>query len=517
MKKLTAILLLILMLIPLIVSCGGSDETTTTEAPTTEAPTTEAPTTEAPTTEAPTTQAPTTQAPVDMPWSSKTDVRKTWAGKTLAVACSSWSASPGAPWSVMELCIDYGVDSGFGAAIDTAVLERQEFIEETYGIKLDWINATRYGMQDALEKATLAKNVNYDLAIPRMMNVQAIVAGEYVYDLADREFIDLRNTYYNQNIVKSLTAHDHTFFVTGGFSNFDIETADVIYFNKNVLGDGSEKSSEELYQLVKDGKWTYDKLVSYAEAAYKDDGDGVRGTDDVYGAYISAYGRYFYRFGVTQAGVNEATGNWEITLNDEDKIDDIIDVIINTRNAEWIEPFYGFGYYGDPYWSFRSGDFLFWDRLLYDYRNIASDVDNIGIVPFPMLNEEQGRYYAWYSTQYSVAMCIPKITQDREMSEYFMDVLCWTGEEYTMKAYLETKKEYFKADAEMEMITDYIIPNLYYDAGSAVGWDELFPLSKTYSGLSYKNNFDQAYEEHAPDALKTIAEWNAAWGGYTEE
>ncbi len=67
MKKLTAILLVILMLIPLIVSCGGSDETTTTEILTTETPSTEMPTTEAPTTETPTTEAPTTEIPTTKP------------------------------------------------------------------------------------------------------------------------------------------------------------------------------------------------------------------------------------------------------------------------------------------------------------------------------------------------------------------------------------------------------------------------------------------------------------------
>ena len=63
MKKVTAILLSILMLVSVFVSCVGDDNTTTTDIPTTEAPTTEAPTTEAPTTEAPTTEAPTTEAP----------------------------------------------------------------------------------------------------------------------------------------------------------------------------------------------------------------------------------------------------------------------------------------------------------------------------------------------------------------------------------------------------------------------------------------------------------------------
>ena len=101
------------------------------------------------------------------------------------------------------------------------------------------------------------------------------------------------------------------------------------------------------------------------------------------------------------------------------------------------------------------------------------------------------------------------------MSDYFMDVLFWTGEEYTMKAYLETKKEHLKTDADMEMINDYILPNISYDVGSAVGWSELLSYVRN-AGLGNKS-FDEYYAAAEPDALKTIAEWNAAWGGYTEE
>ena len=55
------------MLIPIIASCGGNDETTTTEAPTTETPTTKAPTTEAPTTETPTTEVPPPSSDTTIP------------------------------------------------------------------------------------------------------------------------------------------------------------------------------------------------------------------------------------------------------------------------------------------------------------------------------------------------------------------------------------------------------------------------------------------------------------------
>ena len=56
MKKITALLILTMLLVSLIAGCNDNN-TTTTETPTTEAPTTEAPTTETPTTEAPTTTA----------------------------------------------------------------------------------------------------------------------------------------------------------------------------------------------------------------------------------------------------------------------------------------------------------------------------------------------------------------------------------------------------------------------------------------------------------------------------
>ena len=156
----------------------------------------------------------------------------------------------------------------------------------------------------------------------------------------------------------------------------------------------------------------------------------------------------------------------------------------------------------------------------------AMKSENVGVVPFPMLNKEQGRYYVPCSMQYSVAMCIPKITQDRAMSEYFLDVLCWTGDEYMMKAYIEAKKERFKDDVDIEMLTEYIIPNISYDVGGAtvfydddrgtVTWAPLISI-KDDSYKGNKNNFDRLYEEKAPYALKTIAKWNAAWGGYTEE
>ncbi|MBQ8567369.1 MAG: hypothetical protein IJ445_07300 [Clostridia bacterium] len=519
MKKLTAILLAILMLIPLIASCGGSDETTTTEIPTTEHPTTEAPTTEAPTTEAPTMESPTIEVPTteapstvdpNVLWSSKTDIRDTWSGKTLNVACSTWY-STGAPWAMPETFITEDNDANFGKEIQETVLDRNKFIESTYGVKVNWINATKASMHNVLEAATIAKNINYDLAVPRMMNAHSIVAGGYIYDLANREFIDLRNTYYDKNAVNTYTAYGHTFFITGGFSTINKECAYVLYFNKNILGDGSENVANELYELVRDGKWTYDKFVTYASSAYVDDGDGIINKKDSFGFYLDSYDRFFRLFGTNIAGVNEATGEWELTIK-SNNVNDIIAIIIKVHASDWFRNT-GLSSYGNIRNDLADGGFLFYcDTLRISDK---AQEGNVGVIPFPMLNEEQGRYYVPTDNQIPVLLCIPKLTQDREMSEYFMDVLSWTGNKYIVDDYLEIKHNHFKSDVDIEMLKSYIFPNISYDVGEHVGLGTLMYVHNSYT--EWKNHFYSFYEDESPAALETIAEWNAAWGGYTEE
>lgn len=511
MKKFFALLLVVLMLVPFVVACGDDADPTTTAKPA-DATTTVTPSGDNTSSSDNTSSNNTTLAPAPVgAWSSKYDVRTTWSGKTLNVACSTWSASPGAPWCVMELCIDYGKSSGFGELIDEAVLARQEFIKDTYGVDLNWINATRYGMHDAFEAATLAGNVNYDLAFPRMMRAQHIVAGGYVYDMGGREFIDFDNTYFNDLSIKNYTAKGHTFFMTGDFSNLDKETAFVLYFNKNLLGD--EKATTDLYNKVRQGQWTWNTLITLANGSYSDDGDGVHGDTDTYGMSTTSLNRFYEYFGVLQAGVDEATGNWKITLNDE-KVDDIVAAIITANTANWCRSAWDGPWGSNAQQALKDGRLLFYNEVI--QHSFVGEFGDIGILPFPMLNEEQGRYYAPCAYQQTVLMCVPKLTQDRLMSDYFVDVLAWTGNEYTMKAYLQGKADQFDSDVEIEMITNYIFPNVVYDAGGAVGWGDLIGSVKGNAWNGNVNNFAQAYGNAEPGALQTIASWNESWGGYTE-
>ena len=487
MKKIFAIILILAMLIPFVVACDGGDETTTT-----------------------------TEIIDYDKFTSKNTVKKDWEGETLLIAATAWSANPSYPWSTMELVIEEGKTSDWGEKIDKAVLERTAYIKKTYGVDVIWEWASRYNTHDVLANAILAGNdPDYDLAMPRAFRAQQIVANGSVYDMANRPYINFNNSYYNQDSVKTYTAKGHTFFITGDFANIDKETAFVLYFNKNMLG--GEEVANILYQLVRDGKWTWDKFVTYANAAWKDDnGNGRKDYDDTYGCFTTAYTRFYEYFGVKQAGTDNLTGDWTITLNDP-KVNDIVEAIIEANTSVWMRDAWAGGWGCSSQTFFADDKILFYNETLQHLKFLSGKMfDNLGVVPFPMLNEEQGRYRVPCAHQQPTLMCIPKTTSDRNMSDYFVDVLAWTGKDYTMKAYYENIRDQLYSDADFEMIKDYIMPNISYDAGSAVGWGSLLGgvLNEAYNGN--KNNFDKAFAECEYGALQTIKQWNEAWGSYTE-
>ena len=102
------------------------------------------------------------------------------------------------------------------------------------------------------------------------------------------------------------------------------------------------------------------------------------------------------------------------------------------------------------------------------------------------------------------------------MSDYFLDVLSWTGKSYTARAYLQDKSNDFESDVEIEMIRDYIIPNIIYDIGTAVKWGSVMNDARTESYAGNVNDFAYAYNKYESDALQTINTWNAYWGAYTD-
>ncbi|MGM9646043.1 MAG: hypothetical protein ACI3XS_05090 [Eubacteriales bacterium] len=512
MKKFFALLLVIFALLPYLVACGVKkpDNTDNTDTKTDTATVTD--------TTTDTGKGDDEGKDVTKIYSKET-VLKNWDGKTLNILATRWyTENPQPPWSVIELCVTERDDpSGFGARVNNSILDRAKYIQDTYGVKLNWIQVSYNGVPNAISTAIKDNKAGekYHLAMPRVVQAQDIVQSNLLYDMASSKYIDFSQSYFSQAAHEAYTVAGHTFYAAGDSSFLDEWTTDLIFFNKTM----AEDRNQDLYGMVKAGTWTIDKLIEIAKATGADiDGDPEWTDKDAYGFAFTVPSMLITSSGIQQVKVDPDTGLYKLSLND-DKIGLVIDKIIQLQGAEWCRSSWG-SYYA-PVGALKEGRLLFLQEVVQhiDDFNDVKDIE-VGVLPLPKLSEKQ-EDYATTCWQQAVLLCIPRTTDDREFSEYFVDVLSWTGQEYVMKKLYEKLNAALPDDdgLSFEILKDYIFDKIVYDNGIFYTFDGLFKdLSQSWS--SGQNKFTEVYGDASLTARSIVdgkkTGWNVTWKNYKD-
>ena len=457
-------------------------------------------------------------------------------GETVNILAATWTnGEAGAPWSQVELCVtDWELSAnGYGTTINNGVMERNEYIENTYGVTLNWINCGGAGMLNRLTQAAMNKGkVSEEIihvALPHTFEAMQIVVDDAVYAM-NKGYINFEASYYNQDSVNQYTLAGNTFFVGGDISFLDEQTAYVLFFNNAIAADFGS-SFPNLYQAVLDGTWTIDTLYNLAGAVSDDiDGNGVYNDYDMYGLGITGLANYFQYFGVYQVGKSkDSFGNEVFALTIEnDKVQAIVEEMLYAKeNVKSIRTSWGSA--GEPSWeaisrAFAEDRLLFYSEVLQKTFSIDISVD-YGILPFPKLSTSQDRYYVPSCQQTTIA-CVPRATNDRELSECMIEILSKTASEYIMPSYYESIRDTLNnshADDTMQIIIEQISPNLMYDIGYNYGryggdGSGLITSSVQYASIEGNvNNFTNALDQGRTQAEKTLGDWSYAYNVYDDE
>ena len=372
-----------------------------------------------------------------------------------------------------------------------------------------------------------------------MFEAQSLISADTVYDLANSKYIDLSASYYNQSSVESFSVYGHTFFVAGDFSFVDDETAFVIFYNQAISE--SIKTFPNLYRKVDNGEWTIAELAKWSKLIGKDDNGETGYQDtDTYGFGSTQLSSFFQSSGIQQVSTKTVAGTdykeYYISLNDNNAaVTSLLTQLVEIKSSTWARTAWDGGYVALGT-SFTSGKLLFYHEVVQKFGGFPAQTENfkVGVLPMPMLSEDQESYYSPLASQTTV-MCIPKCTLDREMSEYFFDVLSWTGQEYVMTAYYENleTKLYEAVDEEnnpvldadghttrenaLRMLTDYIFPGMCYDQGymyEAMG--QKFMTSNVQDAAVGGSAFMQLYMEAYSDANKQLNDAKTGWNTYAK-
>ncbi|MCL1793600.1 MAG: extracellular solute-binding protein [Oscillospiraceae bacterium] len=409
---------------------------------------------------------------------------------------------------------DIYVEGENGDTINDAVYYRNRAIEEKYNITVKGVFSTSQ-LNDA-KKNIKAGDDAYDvLTIPLQGSASQLAQEGMLLDLKNVAYIDLEKPWWDQKANEQLSIGGKLMTTIGDLLVIDKDALFIFLFNKDII---REYGLEDPYQLVRDGKWTIDKMWDMARGISKDiDGDGAMDDSDCYGFISQTH---------TMHGNVVGSGHFVIVKDKDDMpVLNISDPMIQASYEKWIS------IYNDRQNTIVAQDYSskyadIWDyqlqmlaekRGLYLYTGmnrvtLLRETDcNFGILPNPKYDEAQGEYYnavhAWCTTSVSIP-----ITSDSERTGIVLEAL--TAESYyTLRpAYYDTslKTKLMRDDESGEML-DLIFSNRCYDLGHVYNWGGIFDI---FGSLTEKKSTDfvSAYEKILPkvdrDMEKAISDFS---------
>lgn len=366
---------------------------------------------------------------------------------------------------------DFKADEQNGEVLNDARWQRNQIVGEQFGITINTIE--KYGGTKGqgdgyklITKSVMAGDNAYDAAMTCVYDAANLACSGNLRDLNSLPYLDLSKPWWDQKANEDLTISDRMFFTTGDISTADNDATGCYLFSKKVL---SDYMLEDPYALVRDGKWTFDKMTEMASSVKADlDGNGKIDSADRFGAIIwddSIMGAVNGTLGKC-AQIN-ADGQLELTLYTErifnmiDKYTDFIytkDVCYNYQRVSYDIT--------TPVSMFASGQSLFFLQLL-DLTSYFRDMEtDFGVLPAPKYDEAQDSYGHTIGSWHSMFLCVPAVISDEERTGAVLEALAYQGMELVTPAYYEKtlKGKYFRDDESSEML-DIILSTRVYDPG----------------------------------------------------
>lgn len=410
---------------------------------------------------------------------------------------------------------DFSFSQDSDIVLDSAQYQRKTRVETDFDvlIKLEVaLNKSSFGNGPGFQKiqtAVTSEDYAYELGLIGTYDVAALAMNNYLYDLKSVKYINLNNSWWDKDANNDLDIGGLLFFTAGDLSVSNNNATFVLTFNNEMAAGVSDM--KDPYQLVKDGKWTYDELKVMSKKVSADvDGNDVMNMRDKYGMVVWDYAvlAVVNSVGVRCCTVDEG-GSVSLSLNDERTV---------AALGKWAEITYDkeTAIYNQRYG--RANDTLremweenramFGNTLITNVHEMRMMEADFGILPYPKLTEDQTRYYSTFVSYNGQFICMPILQEDIERAGIIAEALAYYGQQYVRSAFYEKTLGVTARDNESIEMLDVILSNYIYD----LGW--YYSVGAYNSGLirlvrAYSTDFAFTYavsEESAKAMLANINE-----------
>ena len=372
---------------------------------------------------------------------------------------------------------DIAFENMTGEALDDAIYKRNRMIEEKFNVNIKEAPAQVVGaLGQKLRNAVLSGEDIYDAAFCPSVETGALLAEGMLHNLNKAPGLNLGENWWNQSVMASaaIGSSKSVYFAFSDMDIFTLQCAWCIFINEKMITD---LGLARPYELVKGGKWTYDKFYEYMMAGAQLNGaDSFKWQSDgpaVYGYTSFSSGT---RALLTGSGENmvaaDAKGMPYLTLKNERfyNVCDKLGAMLNTKASGGYEDAND---YHTPYHfeaMFENSRAFMMGGELKAANSIRGMETAFGILPMPKYDEIQGRYCTAI-TVWAPVMVVPATNGNLERTGAIMDALAYVSAKDVTPIFFDVcvSQKQLRNDESIEML-QIIRDTLLFDIGYAYGW-----------------------------------------------
>ena len=353
---------------------------------------------------------------------------------------------------------DYVIEDGEDTSdiISDAIYKRNSKVEDLLGIKI----TAQWGQEirNTVLNSVTAGDDEFDLVFVPGFEIGASLSDGIYNELLGLS-VDWTKPWYDQNYIATTAVDGRLYFMDSAISTQAANETSALYMNKTLAG---KYQLGDLYSLVRDGKWTMDKLYDFYTLADSDlDGDGeISDETDQRGLGGNSGISYIFFKGMGGDFISSEKDGLKLVFGEEANISRMTDVLTRfspkTVLCDWTNEI--------TRKSFTDGSMLFFNFTLGSINWLRGVDFDFAVLPIPKQNEEQKDYRCNVNYWGNSFMCFPKTVGDLKRATSIADVLSAESYYVLRDAYVENaiKFKYSQSENDTEMI-NLILDSRVYD------------------------------------------------------
>ena len=345
-----------------------------------------------------------------------------------------------------------------GEIINDAVFKRNRAVEERLNVKLNITtpNASDYtAYSNALKNSVTAGDNAFDIAPIHGYYGPSLLSAGYFRNLLDTQYIDFSKPWWNADFIDQMTIFNAIYGATGDIALTAAKRVFGMFFNKKLLDEYFPGT--DLYDEVRQEKWTIDRFDTLIKDAYRDlNGDSTRDSSDFYAWFVPTAS-------IPIDTLEEAL-EIPITAKNADGIPEI--VYNGQKTAEAYSKVYNMifgndGVYAGEYTyasileardAFVFGNEIFLIDIFEATETMRQMEDDYGVLPIFKWDESQEKYKTAVQDVYSIFV-ISTVTPDPDAASAVMESMAENSYLGVTPEYFEIalKQKYARGDSDAEM------------------------------------------------------------------